>query len=180
MTLESILTFLTVFGATAFVVKMVLLFVGSGDMDSDIHDHSDDFEDEATKSFLTLSTQTIFAAMMIGGLFGLSAFYSESSELYTILSVLVGAVIGGATSSFTMSQIKRLNYTPVKRQPNVGDEGVAYLPMEDLRVGQVMLKIDGREELFEAYSKNGLIRAFEAVKVVDNRNNRLIVESLTK
>lgn len=181
MTLETLLTFMASFGGAAFVIKMVLMLTG-GDTgeDLDIHDHSDDSQDPTSKSFIFFSTQTIFAFFMLGGILGLAALNAELSDFKIFLSTVFGGLLGGGLSSLVMRSLTRLNSVPVKREPIVGDKGVAYIPMEDLRVGQVLVTLDGREELYEAISKTGLIRAFEDVKVVGKQNNRLVVESLNK
>jgi hypothetical protein len=179
MSLETFLTFVASFGGAMFVMKFVLMLTsGDSDMADDIHDHSNDAADDTVKSFLAISLQTAYAAMMVGGLLGLTAISYKLSYDQILGSTVIGALLGGGLSSLTMRFLKKLNSANTRQEPTVGDQGVAYLPMEDLRVGQVMIVVNGREELFEAYSRNGLIRAFEAVKVVGKQNNRLIVESL--
>ena len=191
MGIRGILWIISAFGGIAFIIKMVLLLVGSddggldhGDADAGADIHLDGHVDAAghgadghdsTGSFLTISIQTILAFIMMFGLFGLAALNFTSSNLIIFTAAGIGGLAGGAASAFMMKALKKLNSIPKKPDPQVGDTGIAYIPVSETG-GEVILKFGGRQENFEAVTENGeKIPAFESIIVTGKINNTLTV-----
>jgi hypothetical protein len=175
MDLHNLLVLITAFGTVGFLIKLVLLLTG-GDAGEDLHHEDLDFGDSSTKAFLVLSTQTIFAALMVGGLFGLTAMDDLQDSVTHVLGyTALGVFVGGSLSAFIMRALRKLNSVPQKPVPKVGDVGTAYIPISADN-GEVVLNIGGRQEEFEAISEHGqIIRAFAQVQVVGKLNNKLVV-----
>lgn len=174
MDLYSSLVLMTAFGTVAFLIKLVLMLMGSdGDYEVDDADFGDG--SDSTKSFLLISTQTIFAAFMMGGLFGLTAMESTDNVMHVLGYTALGAFVGGGVSSMMMSALRKLNSASKKQEPKVGDIGLTYVPVGETH-GQVIMVLGERHEVYEAVSESGLtIPSFAQVQIVGMVNNKLIV-----
>ncbi|HTL53814.1 MAG TPA: hypothetical protein VL860_14670 [Planctomycetota bacterium] len=200
---SSIYLTIAIVGSIAFVLKLVLLFIGghhgdvahpgdlpghgdighgaghsAGDMhgSGDAGDHPD-----SSATFTLFSVQGVLAFLMGFGWMGLAGL--EQWNLSSLFSLLLAAGFGFLMmllSATLMYYAFRLEHIPVfDVRKAVGEIGQVYLNIPALGqgVGEVQIVVDGRQKVLKAKSTAGEIKSFTRVKVVSvERDLTLTVE----
>ncbi len=176
-------------GTALFLVKTILLLVGS-DADSgnagDGFDVSFDGDAEShltgSEAFEILSVQSVLAFCMGVGWMGLAC--SEEWSLAKSHSAIVAVVFGFAMmllNAWLMTKIKGLNSAGSNDMMNaIGLRGRTYtqIPEKGQGMGQVELTVNGKQQILNAFSENGPITSFSTVYVTDvDESGNLIVRA---
>lgn len=186
---EPIYAVMALLGTLLFIIKMIMMIVG-GDANSDLD--GGDFEGDidgpdhvdGSQSFTLVSVQSILAFFMGTGWIGLAC--REQWAVNPMPAVFVSAGFGFLMmlmSSYMNMKIKSLNFTPVNRidKKAIGLKGRAYtdIPSKGKGMGQVEITINEKQQIIQAFSHDGAIKAFTNVRVirVDDSGN-LTVEAL--
>lgn len=171
---EPIYTILALLGTTLFLLKTVMLFVGSDDGGSDLDgaDLDDPSHVDGGESFTLVSVQSILAFFMGTGWIGLAC--REEWMLDGMTSVFIAAGFGFMMmllSSYLTMKIKSLNATPNNQIDSsaIGLTGRAYtnIPEKGNGAGQVEITLNGKQQIIQAMSASESIQAFTTVKVVN-------------
>ncbi|MEM7645945.1 MAG: hypothetical protein AAF203_03455 [Pseudomonadota bacterium] len=169
---EPIYAVMALIGTTLFVLKTLMLFVG-GDTDSDLDgaDLDDPAHVDGAETFTLVSIQSILAFFMGTGWIGLAC--REEWKLDSMTSLIYAGLFGVAMmllSSFLTMKIKGLNAIPENKidRKAIGLTGRAYtnIPEKGEGTGQVEITINGKQQILQASSGAGSIKAFDTVEVV--------------
>lgn len=161
-TIDIVFLLCAVGGGGAFVVWMVLQFVGA-DLDTDVDVEADiDFgasqgSGSADLSFTLLSFQGLSSFFTIFGLVGLAA--HREGELNSFWSVAVASLAGMAMTWLVgrlFSGFNRLQSSgTLDMQSAVGQEATIYLTVPESGEGKVQLTIQGRFQVLPAVAQGG-------------------------
>jgi membrane protein implicated in regulation of membrane protease activity len=186
----------TIIGGTFFVLRTIMLLIGSGidqanidaHFDSDIQlDHDFDIDPDVDSvvdsdfSFKLLSMQGLTAFFMMFGLVGLALIKANLPVALTV----AGGVFAGLSAvwiiSLIFSQMKRLQSDgTIKIQNAIGQSGSVYLVIPAEGIGQVQITIQGALKIYDARSSDEqTIKTGEKIRVTEIiNNNTLVVERI--
>jgi membrane protein implicated in regulation of membrane protease activity len=180
-TIDIVFLVCAVLGGTAFLIWVVLQFVG-GDLDGDV-DLDADFDasegsGSADVSFTLLSFQGLSSFLTMFGLVGLAA--HREGGLGSFLSLGAAALAGlamTATISRLFSTFNRLQSSgTIKMESAVGQEGSIYLTVPESGEGKVQLTLQGRFQVVPAIAEGGeRIETGTRVLVVRVSDDRTLV-----
>jgi hypothetical protein len=181
-TIDIVFLVCAVLGGTAFLIWVLLQFVG-GDLDGGEVDLDADFDvsegsGSADVSFTLLSFQGLSSFLTMFGLVGLAA--HREGELGSFLS-LGAAVLAGFAMTFTISKLfssfNRLQSSgTIKMESAVGQEGSIYLTVPESGEGKVQLTMQGRFQVLPAIAEGGeRIETGARVLVVRVSDDRTLV-----
>jgi len=170
---------MAVVGTVFFLGRLGLSMIGGdGDVDGD----TDGFDTDA--SFSLFSVLSILAFFMGAGWVGLAC--RLDWELGSLLSSVLAAGFGFAmmmAASGLMYALRRLNTSiEVDLTTAIGKTGRVYLtiPAHGEGHGQIEISVSGRKKILDAASTGPEIAAFADVKVIEIRDDEmLIVEPLS-
>ena len=165
-------------GTALFLVKVLLMFIG-GDADTDFDIDVDGGIEVHGGGFSLFSLLSILAFMMGAGWMGLLC--RQDFELGAALSAIIASAFGFALMLFAslgMLVLMRLQQSG-KYDVNqaVGKLGKVYLtiPEAGAGTGQIQMNVDGRNTVLTAASAGGKIDSFASVKVVEVRDDGVVV-----
>ncbi len=163
-------------GSIFFVLRLLLMFVGGGDLglDADVDlDHPD-----STDTFKVLSIQSIAAFLMgagWGGIAGLRAFE------WTWINALLFGIACGVATVWLLGMLLKAVYDlqasgNVRVERAVGAEGTVYvsIPQAGEGRGQVQLVVDGRQRIYTAVTEGESIASQSRIRVVRVNEDRTL------
>lgn len=161
-------------GTIFFLVQMVLMLIGGGELgiDGDL-DHGD-----PTDTFKILSIQSIAAFLMgsgWGGIAGLRAFdWSWSSSL--IFGMVCGAGMVWLLAIVLKAVHDLQSSGNVRMEHAAGAEGTVYasIPGSGAGRGQVQVVVDGRQRTYAAISEGEPIPSHTRIRVVRVNEDRTL------
>ena len=168
-------------GGVLFVLYFFLLMIGG--IATDVFDglFGIDVDMGADASFKALTFQGIMAFMMF---FGLAGLYVLKSDGGPSLSVLAGAIAGGA-SMYSTGKLFELFVTlqqdgTTELSESIGSKGQTYLRIpDDGGVGQVTVDVNGAQRTYNAKSEDDAgIATGEFIEVVDVIGEVLVVKRI--
>ncbi|MDP6213095.1 MAG: hypothetical protein QGF32_06060 [Candidatus Thalassarchaeaceae archaeon] len=168
-------------GGVLFVLYFFLLMIGG--IATDVFDglFGIDVDMGADASFKALTFQGIMAFMMF---FGLAGLYVLKSDGGPSLSVLAGAIAGGA-SMYSTGKLFELFVTlqqdgTTELSEAIGSKGQTYLRIpDDGGVGQVTVDVNGAQRTYNAKSEDDAgIATGEFIEVVDVIGEVLVVKRI--
>jgi membrane-bound ClpP family serine protease len=168
-------------GGILFVLYFFLLMIGG--IATDVFDglFGIDVDMGADASFKALTFQGIMAFMMFFGLAGLYVLKSDGSPS---LSVLAGAIAGGA-SMYSTGKLFELFVTlqqdgTTELSEAIGSKGQTYLRIpDDGGVGQVTVDVNGAQRTYNAKSEDDAgIATGDFIEVVDVIGEVLVVKRI--
>ncbi len=171
-------------GGTLFLLRLGLMFVGSGMGDDAIDatlEHDPGSAHDADFSFKLLSIQGLTSFFMMFGLVGLALLRANLPILLTVAGGMLAGFITVAITSVIFSQMKRLQTEgTINIQNTVGVEGTVYLTIPKNGTGQVQLIAQGALKIFDASAKNkDSITVGEKIRVTGvTGGNTLVVEKI--
>ena len=182
-TIDIVFLVCAVLGGTAFLVWVLLQFVGGdldggGDVDIDADFDASEGSGSADVSFTLLSFQGLSSFLTMFGLVGLAA--HREGELGSFLS-LAAAAVAGFAMTFTISKLfssfNRLQSSgTIKMESAVGQEGSVYLTVPESGEGKVQLTLQGRFRVLPAITEQGeRIESGTRVLVVRVSDDRTLV-----
>ena len=182
-TIDIVFLACAVLGGTAFLIWVLLQFVGGdlgGEVDVDIDADFDASEGSgsADVSFTLLSFQGLSSFLTMFGLVGLAA--HREGNLGAFLS-LGAATLAGFAMTWTISKLfstfNRLQSSgTIKMESAVGQEGSIYLTVPESGEGKVQLTLQGRFQVVPAISEGGeRIETGSRVLVVRVSDDRTLV-----
>ncbi|KPK66133.1 MAG: hypothetical protein AMK73_00910 [Planctomycetes bacterium SM23_32] len=186
-------------GGALFTVRLILLFIGGAEADTDFDADVDmDFDVDADldvgdadvmeagegsyESFRLLSFQSVTAFFMMFGLVGLALLReARVEEAWAI----IGAIVAGAFSFWVIAKImvfmRGLQSSGTMNLANaVGQEGTVYLGIPADGVGKVRVTVQERLKVFNAVSGKGRpFKTGERIVVTGvSPDNTLIVDEV--
>ena len=180
-TLEIFYLICALVGGSLLVVRMIMQFMGAGDMDLDTGDGADlSGHDNSDAGFKLLSMHGLSSFMLMFGLVGFVVYHQEHAG--PILSLLA-AVFAGYISFMVIKKIFDLMISmqssgTLEVATAIGAEGEVYLTIPEGGTGKVMVNFHGRLREFDAMSDNGQeMKTGEKIKVVRMNGNTLVVEN---
>ena len=168
-------------GGVLFVLYFFLLMIGG--IATDVFDglFGIDVDMGADASFKALTFQGIMAFMMF---FGLAGLYVLKSDGGPSLSVLAGAIAGGA-SMYSTGKLFELFVTlqqdgTTELSEAIGSKGQTYLRIpDDGGVGQVTVDVNGAQRTYNAKSEDDAgIATGDFIEVVDVIGEVLVVKRI--
>ena len=168
-------------GGVLFVLYFFLLIIGG--IATDVFDglFGIDVDMGADASFKALTFQGIMAFMMF---FGLAGLYVLKSDGGPSLSVLAGAIAGGA-SMYSTGKLFELFVTlqqdgTTELSEAIGSKGQTYLRIpDDGGVGQVTVDVNGAQRTYNAKSEDDAgIATGDFIEVVDVIGEVLVVKRI--
>ena len=167
-------------GGVLFVLYFFLLMIGG--IATDVFDglFGIDVDLGADASFKALTFQGIMAFMMF---FGLAGLYVLKSDGGPSMSVLAGAIAGGA-SMYSTGKLFELFVTlqqdgTTELSEAIGSKGQTYLRIPDDGVGQVTVDVNGAQRTYNAKSEDGTgIGTGDFIEVVDVIGEVLVVKRI--
>ena len=167
-------------GGVLFVLYFFLLMIGG--IATDVFDglFGIDVDLGADASFKALTFQGIMAFMMF---FGLAGLYVLKSDGGPSMSVLAGAIAGGA-SMYSTGKLFELFVTlqqdgTTELSEAIGSKGQTYLRIPGDGVGQVTVDVNGAQRTYNAKSEDGTgIGTGDFIEVVDVIGEVLVVKRI--
>ena len=167
-------------GGVLFVLYFFLLMIGG--IATDVFDglFGIDVDLGADASFKALTFQGIMAFMMF---FGLAGLYVLKSDGGPSMSVLAGAIAGGA-SMYSTGKLVELFVTlqqdgTTELSEAIGSKGQTYLRIPGDGVGQVTVDVNGAQRTYNAKSEDGTgIGTGDFIEVVDVIGEVLVVKRI--
>ena len=167
-------------GGVLFVLYFFLLMIGG--IATDVFDglFGIDVDLGADASFKALTFQGIMAFMMF---FGLAGLYVLKSDGGPSMSVLAGAIAGGA-SMYSTGKLFELFVTlqqdgTTELSEAIGSKGQTYLRIPGDGVGQVTVDVNGAQRTYNAKSEDGArIGTGDFIEVVDVIGEVLVVKRI--
>ena len=167
-------------GGVLFVLYFFLLMIGG--IATDVFDglFGIDVDMGADASFKALTFQGIMAFMMF---FGLAGLYVLKSDGGPSMSVLAGAIAGGA-SMYSTGKLFELFVTlqqdgTTELSEAIGSKGQTYLRIPGDGVGQVTVDVNGAQRTYNAKSEDGTgIGTGDFIEVVDVIGEVLVVKRI--
>ena len=167
-------------GGGLFVLYFFLLMIGG--IATDVFDglFGIDVDMGADASFKALTFQGIMAFMMF---FGLAGLYVLKSDGGPSMSVLAGAIAGGA-SMYSTGKLFELFVTlqqdgTTELSEAIGSKGQTYLRIPGDGVGQVTVDVNGAQRTYNAKSEDGTgIGTGDFIEVVDVIGEVLVVKRI--
>ena len=167
-------------GGILFLLYFFLLMIGG--VATDIFDglFGLDVDMGADASFKALTFQGIMAFMMF---FGLAGLYVLKSDGGPSMSVLAGAIAGGA-SMYSTGKLFELFVTlqqdgTTELSEAIGSKGQTYLRIPGDGVGQVTVDVNGAQRTYNAKSEDGTgIGTGDFIEVVDVIGEVLVVKRI--
>lgn len=174
-------------GTTLFLLKIVLLLVGAGDLhasgDFDFSGHADvpHAHADSVGAFKALSVQA-FAAFAMG--FGWGGLGALKTTDWHVMGVILTGVACGVALAFLLAGVMNA-LMDLQSSGNVsiadalGGEGVVYatVPAPGAGLGQVRLVVNGSDRIYSAVSREGEIATHTRVRITKvNSDNTVEVE----
>jgi len=167
-------------GGVLFVLYFFLLMIGG--IATDVFDglFGIDVDMGADASFKALTFQGIMAFMMF---FGLAGLYVLKSDGGPSMSVLAGAIAGGA-SMYSTGKLFELFVTlqqdgTTELSEAIGSKGQTYLRIPGDGVGQVTVDVNGAQRTYNAKSEDDAgIGTGDFIEVVDVIGEVLVVKRI--
>lgn len=177
-TLESFYFVVACFSTFFFVLKLILVSSTGFDDGETL-----DSEPSSDSAFNFISLQTILAFLMGFGWIGLGCVHEGHASPFR--AFLIAGGVGVALmvlSAFLMMGIQKLNRTPfVDPHKAVGQVGESYTRFPAKGSGSIRIEMGGRLEIRRAVNATDEeIRAFEKIKVVDEKAGLLYVVKFTQ
>ena len=160
--LEWVFLSCAVVGGTVFILRMILLFMGIGDVEADVDVEIDmevdiggsDISDTGG-SFELLSVQGITAFFMMFGLVGLACMRSGAHQLLAAGAAFAAGIFSMWTIAKIFQIFSRLQSSGTMEIENaIGKEGTVYLTVPAGGAGKVRVEVQGRLKVFEATSES--------------------------
>jgi membrane-bound ClpP family serine protease len=168
-----------------FVLGLFALeFFGIGSGNGHVHTGGDGHfhVGDSDVSFKILSLHSITAFLMM---FGLTGFALYRQDTINLIMALIGAVAAGLGSVWFMSKVLSFALSlqssgTLTMDDAIGGEGEVYLTIPPAGIGRVLVTCKNRLREFDATSDNQEgIRTGERIRVVNVKNNVLLVERIT-
>ncbi len=169
-------------GTILYLVKMLLLFVGSdadaGDIELDVN-IDDAHHIDGGESFSLVSIQSILAFFMGAGWIGLAARreWMLDGTKSAIAAGLFGLLMAVFSAILTF-KIKKLNSTVKFNIKNlIGMTGRVYMtiPERGQGSGQVEINVGGRQQIVPAHSTEERIESFAQIVVEDVDDSGILI-----
>jgi membrane protein implicated in regulation of membrane protease activity len=191
--LELLFACCAIFGTTLFVIRMIMMVAGFGDMHSadaggadgldgaDV-DHGGDVHDSTDMSFKLLSLQGITAFFMMFGLIGWAVIRHGDHGVF--LPVLLGTIAGlGAVwlikKLFQMANSLQSSGT-MNLNNAIGQEGTVYLTIRAGGSGKVQVTFQDQLSVLDAIADgNQEIKTGESIRVIRVAGRKLVVEKIS-
>lgn len=158
-TIDIVFLVCAVAGGLAFVVWLVLQFLGAdieGDVDAGTDFDASEASGSSDVSFTLLSFQGLSAFLTMFGLVGLSA--HREGEVGAFVSLTL-AIVAGLVMSWVLGRLfatfnKLQSSGTIQMESAIGQEGTVYLTLPEAGEGKVQLTVQGRLKVMPAVAEN--------------------------
>jgi membrane protein implicated in regulation of membrane protease activity len=183
-TMYSMFYWIAIPATIIFGILILGSLIGFGDTDLEIETELDvdaDADLDGTgPDFPILTIKNLFAFFTMFSWVGMACikygFTTTSTLLISTLSG-VGLVLVLSSLYYMMSKLKQDTVSSISEA--VGKDAVVYLRIPKNGKGQINVKINGSLQTIDAIAKNGkTFKNGESVKVVEARENELVVDSI--
>lgn len=165
--------FMAISGTIAYVVKLLIGFIGGEFEMDDVQFENHDFQ--------YFSYQTLFMLVMAIGWMGVFTMESLSWDLFRSIAISVAfGICVASLEVYIFYKLRSLHEVHVQDPKNaIGKTGKVYLTIPENGMGEVQVSFDGSLKNMKAISETGeSIKSFSDVKVIEVRDNVLVVAKL--